>query len=65
VWLGALGALAVVAFLAKLSPLLILVGAGLIRIAAELVCTLRRGTSTGTGATGLIFFTKLFLPPHL
>jgi chromate transporter len=65
VWLGALGALAVVAFLAKLSPLLILVGAGLIGIAAELVSKLSCRTLSGTGATGLLFFKKSFLPPHL
>jgi chromate transporter len=67
VWLGALGALALAAFLAKLSPLLILAGGGLIGVAAKLLLKLRHGKSSGaTGlSAGLIVFSKPFLLPSL
>ena len=46
VWLAALGALALAAFLAKQSPLLILAAGGLIGMAAKQLHTLRRGISS-------------------
>lgn len=67
VWLAALGALALAAFLAKLSPLLILAAGGLIGMAAKQLHTLRRGMSSGTTklSAGLILFSKSFLLPRL
>jgi chromate transporter len=61
-WLGVLGALALAAFLAKLSPLLILAGGGLIGMIAQRVRRLRRGKSGGTTLSGLILTKKSFLP---
>jgi chromate transporter len=59
--------LALAAFLAKLSPLLILASGGLIGMAVKQVHKLRRGTSSGrTGlSAGLIPFSKSFLLPRL
>ena len=67
VWLAALGALALAAFLTRLSPLLILAGGGLIGMAAKQVHKLRRGTPPGTTklSAGLILSNKSFLPPRL
>jgi chromate transporter len=66
-WLGALGVLALAAFVAKLSPLLILAGGGLIGILAKQVHKLRRGTSSDTTkiSSGLILFNKSLLLPGL
>jgi chromate transporter len=67
VGLAALGALALAAFLAKLSPLLILAAGGLIGMAAKQVHLLRRGMSSGTTklSAGLILLNKSFLRPRL
>ena len=63
VGLAALGALALAAFLAKMSPLLILAGGGLIGMAARQLHKLRSGTSPGTTklSPGLILFNESFL----
>ncbi len=65
VWLGVLGALALAAFLAKLSPLLILAGGGLIGMAVLRVRNLQRRTSDGTKLSALILLKKSFLLPGL
>jgi chromate transporter len=63
-WLGVLGALALAAFLLKLSPLLILAGGGLIGMAAKQARDLRR---RGSGLTnlfpGLILLKNPLSPP--
>ena len=66
-WLGVLGALALAAFLARLSPLLILAGGGLIGLVAMQVHRLRDGESSGTTnlPAGLILLKKSFLLPGL
>jgi chromate transporter len=66
-WLGVLGTLALTAFLAKLSPLLILVGGGLIGMVAKHLYQSRDGESSGTTklSAGLILFNKSFLLPTL
>jgi chromate transporter len=67
VWLGVLGALALAAFLAKLSPLMILFGGGLIGMVAEQLHALRRATSSHTTnfSAGLLLLKKSFLLPSL
>jgi chromate transporter len=64
-WLGGLGCLALVAFLAKLSPLVILVGGGVIGVLAQQTRRLLHGTSSGTITltSTLIFLKKSFLLP--
>jgi chromate transporter len=66
-WLGILGVFALAAFLAKLSPLMILAGGGLIGILAKQVRTLRSRTSSDTNkmSAGLILLSKPFLVPGL
>ncbi len=65
VWLGVLGALALAAFLAKLSPLLILLGGSAIGLLAQQVQKLQDKTSlqTTTLATGLTLLKKSLLLP--
>ena len=67
VWLGVLAALALAAFLAKLSPLLILFGGGLIGMVAKQVHKLRDKTSSGTTklSAGLLLLKKSSLLPGL
>jgi chromate transporter len=64
-WLGILGVLALAAFLAKLSPLLILAGGGLIGILVKQLRELGRGTSSDTNkmSAGLTLFKKSLLLP--
>lgn len=64
-WLGGLGCLALAAFLAKLSPLVILVGGGVIGVLAQQIRKLLNGTSSGTITltSSLIFLKKFFLLP--
>jgi chromate transporter len=65
-WLGVLGALALAAFLLKLSPLLILAGGGLIGMAAKQVRDLRRSASGLTNLfSGLILLNNPFFLPGL
>jgi chromate transporter len=63
--LGILGVLALAAFLAKLSPLLILAGGGLIGILVKQLRELGRGTSSDTNkmSAGLTLFKKSLLLP--
>ncbi len=67
VWLGVLGALALAAFLARLSPLMILFGGGLIGMVAKQAHALRHTTSSNaTGlSAGLILLKKSFLLPSI
>ena len=64
-WLAVLGALALAAFLAKLSPLLILVAGGLLGMAAQQMRKIRRGKSSISAglSAGLILFKKSSLLP--
>ena len=64
-WLGALGAFALAAFLAKLSPLLILAGGGLIGVVSQQVRKLQSRTSSGGTklSTALILVKKSLLLP--
>jgi chromate transporter len=66
-WLGVLGALALAAFLAKLNPLLILAGGGLIGMVARQVHQLQNKATSGTTklSAGLILLKKSFLLPGL
>jgi len=66
-WLGVLGALALAAFLIKLSPLLILAGGGLVGMVIPQVRRLERGMSSGTTklSAGLLLLKKSFLLPIL
>lgn len=65
-WLGVLGSVAVVAFLLKLSPLAILVGGGVIGMAAKQIRKLRRETSSnGTTLSAGLILKKPFLLPAL
>jgi chromate transporter len=63
VWLAVLGALALAAFLAQLSPLVILFGGGLIGMVAKQLDKLREKTSsnTTTFSAGLVLLKKSFL----
>jgi chromate transporter len=67
VWLAALGALALTAFLARLSPLVILFGGGMIGMVAKQLHRLREKTSsnTTTFSAGLVLLKKLFPLPGL
>jgi chromate transporter len=67
VWFGFLGALALAAFLLKLSPLMILFGGGLIGMIAKQVHALRHAASSNTTklSAGLILLKKSFLLPSL
>jgi chromate transporter len=62
-WLALLGTLALAAFLAKLSPLAILMGGGLIGMAAKQLRQLLRNESSNTFSLflGLVFLKKSFL----
>jgi chromate transporter len=64
-WLGVLGGLALAGFLAKLSPLLILAGGGLIGMAVQQARKLQRERSSARTnlSAGLIFLKKSFLLP--
>jgi chromate transporter len=66
-WLGWLGALALAAFLVKLSPLLILAGGGLIGMVVQRIHNLQRGRSSDSTrlSTGLIFLKKSLLLPSV
>jgi chromate transporter len=66
-WLGVLGGLALAAFLAKLSPLMILAGGGLIGILVKQMHKLRRERFSDTNKTsaGLILLSKPLLLPGL
>jgi chromate transporter len=65
--LGVLGALALIAFLVKLSPLAILAGGGVIGMAAQHIPNLRRANGSGrsTLSAGFLFLKKSFLYPTL
>jgi chromate transporter len=65
VWLGALAALALAAFLDKLSPLLILFGGGLIGMVSKQLHRVRDKTSPGAThlSAGLILLKNSFLQP--
>jgi chromate transporter len=67
VWLAVLGAAALAAFLAKMSPLLILFGGGLLGMIAKQASKSRDGTSSNVTKTsaGIFFSRKLFLLPNL
>jgi chromate transporter len=67
VWLAVLGALALAAFLAKLSPLLILFGGGLLGMIAKQASKARDGTSSNATkiSAGMLLFRKPFLLPNL
>jgi chromate transporter len=67
VWLAVLGALALGAFLAKVSPLLILFGGGLLGMIAKQASKPRDGASSNATKTpaGIFFLRKLFLLPSL
>lgn len=67
VWLGVLGALSLAAFLAKLNPLLIMAGGGLMGMVAKQAHNLRHKTSSDTTklSAGLIFLKKSFLLPGI
>jgi chromate transporter len=66
-WLGALGAIALAAFLLKVSPLVILAGGGLIGMLAKQVHHLQHGAKSGRTnfSAGLILLKKSFLLPGL
>lgn len=66
-WLAWLGALALAAFLVKLSPLMILAGGGLIGMLARLVPKLLRGRRSNSArlSGGLILLKKSFLLPSI
>jgi chromate transporter len=66
-WLGILGVLALAAFLAKLSPLMILAGGGLIGIVVKQIHKPRheRSSDTNNTSAGLILLSKPFLLPGL
>ncbi len=66
-WLAVLGALALAAFLAKLSPLVILFGGGLIGMVAKQAHMLRRAWSSDITrfSAGMIFLGKSFLSRSL
>jgi chromate transporter len=66
-WLAVLGALALVAFLAKLSPLVILFGGGLLGMVAKQAHTLRHATSSDITkfSAGLFLLGKSFLSSTL
>jgi len=66
-WLGVLGALALAAFLMKLSPLLILAGGGLIGMVIQQLRRLKPRTSSDTTklSAGLLLLKKSFLLPIL
>ena len=67
VWLGILGAVAMLAFLLKLSPLAILAGGGVIGMGSQRIRKLCRTQSPDatTLPAGLIFLKKSFLLPTL
>ena len=67
VWLGILGAVAMLAFLLKLSPLAILAGGGVIGMGSQRIRKLCRTQSPDatTLSAGLIFLKKSFLLPTL
>jgi chromate transporter len=67
VWLALLGALALAAFLAKLSPLLILFGGGLLGMIAKQASKPRDETSSNATKThaGMLVLRKPFLLPNL
>jgi chromate transporter len=71
-WLAVLGALALASFLAKLSPLVILFGGGLLGMVAKQARTLRHATSSditrfsaGLILLGKSFLSRSLLPPGL
>jgi chromate transporter len=66
VWLAVLGAMALAAFLAKLSPLLILFGGGLLGMLAKQSFKPRDGTSSNATkiSAGLLLLRKPFLLPN-
>jgi chromate transporter len=66
-WLAWLGALALAAFLVKLSPLLILAGGGMIGMVVHRIRNLQQGTSSDSTklSTGLIFLKKSLLLPSV
>jgi len=66
-WLGALGILALAAFLLKLSPLLILVAGGVLGMAAQQLRNLQRRTTSPTASfsAALLLWKKSLLLPSL